>query len=122
MRARHEPHVRQRMTQGSEETLIIDLRTSISKIKQNLIESIDSLHVSFRVPEIMFNPPTPATSYEDLHLKMKDIYEYIGITPQIVSIKKYVNCVMMCEKMRKLCVLWYFNGKIYFGEYLVKDE
>lgn len=44
---------------------------------------------------------------------MLEVFSYIGISPQIVSIKKYINCVVMREK--KLCILWNFNGKIYFG-------
>ena len=44
---------------------------------------------------------------------MQEIFNHVDLVPQIVSIKKYVNCVMMCDK--KLCVLWSFNGKIYFG-------
>ena len=35
------------------------------------------------------------------------------MSPQIVSIKKYTNCIVMRDK--KLCILWNYNGKVYFG-------
>lgn len=44
---------------------------------------------------------------------MLEVFSFVGINPQIVSIKKYINCVVMREK--KLCIVWNFSGKIYFG-------
>ena len=44
---------------------------------------------------------------------MLEIFKYIDINPQIVTIKKFINCVMMCDK--RLCILWSYSGKVYFG-------
>ena len=44
---------------------------------------------------------------------MISAFSHVGITPQIVSIKKYVNCAILRD--RRLCILWNFNGKVYFG-------
>ena len=35
------------------------------------------------------------------------------MSPQIVSIRKYSNCIVMRDK--NLCILWNYNGKVYFG-------
>lgn len=51
---------------------------------------------------------------------MMTIFNAVGMQPQIVSIKKYINCVVMRDA--KLCILWYFNGKIYFGGWKNKDS
>ena len=34
---------------------------------------------------------------------MLEVFSFVGINPQIVSIKKYINCVVMREK--KLCIV-----------------
>lgn len=44
---------------------------------------------------------------------MIEAFNQIGKVPQIISIKKFINCVVM--KDAKLCIIWYFNGKVYFG-------
>ena len=44
---------------------------------------------------------------------MQEAFSHLDLTPQIVSIKKFSNCVIMRDK--KLCILWNFNGKVYFG-------
>lgn len=40
-------------------------------------------------------------------------FSSIDKVPQIISIKKYTNCVVMRDT--KLCIVWNFNGKVYFG-------
>ena len=44
---------------------------------------------------------------------MISAFSHVGINPQIVSIKKYVNCAILRD--HRLCILWNFNGKVYFG-------
>lgn len=48
---------------------------------------------------------------------MTDIFSYFNIVPQIVSIKKYLNCVMLMLKDKEYCILWYFSGKVYVGKW-----
>ena len=71
------------------------------------------MHISFTIPEIFFSPPSSQSTSQDLSKMMISAFSHIGITPQIVSIKKYVNCAILRE--RRLCILWNFNGKVYFG-------
>lgn len=44
---------------------------------------------------------------------MLEAFSHVDMAPQIVSIKKYLNCAVMRDK--KLCILWNYNGKVYFG-------
>ena len=46
---------------------------------------------------------------------MLKAFNSIGVIPYIICIKKYSNCVVMRDK--KLCILWNFNGRVYFGEW-----
>ena len=44
---------------------------------------------------------------------MVEAFSHLDITPQIVSVKKYTDHVVMREK--RLCIIWNYNGKVYFG-------
>ena len=55
---------------SSKNNITIDLRTSISKIKQLLVEGGEEMMVSFKVPDIFFLPPNEETSSQELHLMM----------------------------------------------------
>ena len=71
------------------------------------------MFVSFLIPEIFFIPPSQETTSQELHLMMLEAFSHVDMAPQIVSIKKYINCAVMRDK--KLCILWNYNGKVYFG-------
>lgn len=44
---------------------------------------------------------------------MTQAFKSIDKIPKIVSIKKFINCVVMRDT--KICIIWNYNGKVYFG-------
>ena len=65
------------------------------------------------IPEVFYTAPTHNDNSEKLHELMIEAFQSIDKIPQIISIKKYINCVVMRDT--KLCIIWNFNGKVYFG-------
>jgi hypothetical protein len=76
--------------------------------------------VSFELPQQFFQPPNSSTPSSELHHLMVSLFAQVGLNPQIVSIRKYMNCVVMKDK--NLCIFWHFNGRIYFGGWSNKNS
>ena len=79
---------------------------------------------------MFFTPPQPADTQADLLPRFKLMFETsIGFSPAIVTFKKYVDeVVFLCntggspKQSKRLCVVWNYSGKIYFGECRVEGE
>ena len=65
------------------------------------------------IPQVFFTPPSQNCNAKYLHEVMLLAFSSINKIPQIVCIKKFINCVVMRDT--KLCIVWNFNGKVYFG-------
>lgn len=109
----------------SSEATSIDFSLTLSKIKQLLIEPTPSLPLNFVLPSALRNTPTPATTQPDMHMAALQIFQpLLGLKPQLVSMRKFSNCVLIsCKGTRgRVAVLWHFSGEVYVGDWLEEED
>jgi hypothetical protein len=112
------------LSKNSEATTI-DFALTVSKIKQLLIEPAPTLALSFVLPPALKNTPTAATTQPDMHMAALQIFQpLLGLKPQLVSMRKFSNCVLISCKGTKgrVAVLWHFSGEVYIGDWLEEED
>ena len=65
------------------------------------------------IPEVFLGRLSQNATSGELHGLMTQAFKSIDKIPKIVSIKKFINCVVMRDT--KICIIWNYNGKVYFG-------